>query len=73
MANSATITKFGLQTGSDRTLYATWSWSKSHTANYEIRWTYSTGDGGEFVGSSSTTTEKQSTYSIPENAVAVMV
>lgn len=72
MANSATITKFGLQTGSDRTLYATWSWSKSHTANYEIRWTYSTGDGVEFVGSSSTTTEKQSTYSIPDNAVAVM-
>ena len=72
MANSATITKFGLQTGSDRTLYATWSWSKSHTVNYEIRWTYSTGDGVEFVGSSSTTTEKQSTYSIPDNAVAVM-
>ena len=51
MANSATITKFGLQTGSDRTLYATWSWSKSHTANYEVRWTYSTGDGVEFIGS----------------------
>lgn len=72
MANSATITKFGLQTGSDRTLYATWSWSKANTANYEIRWTYSTGDGVDFIGSSSTTTEKQSTYSIPDNAVAVM-
>lgn len=72
MANSATITKFGLQTGSDRTLYATWSWNKANTANYEIRWTYSTGDGVDFIGSSSTTTEKQSTYSIPDNAVAVM-
>lgn len=72
MANSATITKFGLQTGSDRTLYATWSWSKANTEKYEIRWTYSTGDGVDFVGSSSTTTEKQSTYSIPDNAVAVM-
>lgn len=72
MANTATITKFGLQTGSDRTLYATWSWSKDHTENYEIRWTYSTGDGVEFVGSASTTDEKQSTYSIPANAVAVM-
>ena len=71
MANSATIKKFGLQTGSDRTLYATWSWSKPHTENYEIKWTYSTGDGVEFVGSSSTTTEKQSTYSIPDNAVTV--
>lgn len=71
MANSATITKFGLQTGSDRTLYATWSWSKSHTENYEVRWTYNTGDGVDFVGSSSTTTEKQSTYSIPDNAVSV--
>lgn len=72
MANTATITKFGLQTGSDRTLYATWSWSKDHTENYEVRWTYSTGDGVEFVGSASTTDEKQSTYSIPTNAVAVM-
>lgn len=72
MANSATITKFGLQTGSDRTLYATWSWNKSHTANYEVRWTYSTGDGVDFIGSSSTTTDMQSTYSIPDNAVAVM-
>lgn len=72
MANSATITKFGLQTGSDRMLYAAWSWSKANTANYEIRWTYSTGDGVDFIGSSSTTTEKQSTYSIPDNAVAVM-
>lgn len=72
MANSATITKFGLQTGSDRTLYATWSWNKANTENYEVRWTYSTGDGVDFVGSSSTTTEKQSTYSIPDNAVAVM-
>ena len=72
MANSATITKFGLQTGSDRTLYATWSWSKANTANYEIRWTYSTGDGVDFIGSSSTTTDTQSTYSIPDNAVAVM-
>lgn len=71
MANSATITKFGLQTGSDRTLYATWSWGKAHTANYEIKWTYSTGDGVEFIGSSSTTTDKQSTYSIPDNAVTV--
>ena len=72
MANTATIQKFGLQTGSSRTLYATWSWNKDHTANYEVRWTYSTGDGVDFVGSSSTTTEKQSTYSIPDNATAVM-
>lgn len=71
MANSATITNFGLQTGSDRTLYATWSWNKANTANYEVRWTYNTGDPVDFVGSSSTTTEKQSTYSIPANARSV--
>lgn len=64
-----TINKFGLQSDSDNTLFATWEWDKSSkTENYKTMWYYATGDGVWFVGSDSTTEYKQSTYSIPSNA-----
>ena len=66
-----TIKYFGLQSGTDRTIYATWTWSKDHTENYKTMWYYSTGDGVWFVGSDSTTEYKQSTYSAPANATKV--
>ena len=69
--NTATITHFGLQSNTDATLFATWTWGKTNAENYEIRWQYHTGDGVWFVGSSSTTTDKQSTYNYPSNATAV--
>lgn len=67
-SNTATITAFGFQSNSDNTLYAAWSWSKSNTENYEVMWYYHTGDGIWFIGSDSTTEQKQSTYSYPSNA-----
>lgn len=67
----ATVTNFGHQSNSDGTLFATWSWSRSHTQNYEVEWCYDTGDGVWFVGNKSTTEDKQSTYSIPTNAKKV--
>lgn len=67
-SNTATITAFGFQSNSDNTLYAAWSWSKSHTENYEVMWYYHTGDGIWFIGSDSTSEQKQSTYSYPSNA-----
>lgn len=63
-----TIKVFGLQTGTDRTIYATWTWSKDNTENYQTMWYYDSGDGVWFVGSDSTTEYKQSTYSAPANA-----
>ena len=66
-----TITHFGLQSNSDNTLFATWSWSKDNTDNYETEWYYDTGDGVWFVGNKSTTEDKQSTYNIPSNAKRV--
>lgn len=63
-----TIKVFGLQTGTDRTIYATWTWSKSNTENYQTMWYYDSGDGVWFVGNDSTTEYKQSTYSAPANA-----
>ena len=67
-SNQATITAFGFQSNSDNTLYAAWDWSKKNTENYEVMWYYHTGDGIWFVGSDSTSEQKQSTYSYPSNA-----
>lgn len=66
-----TITVFGLQSNTDRTVYATWKWDKSNTENYQCYWTYDTGDGVWFIGNNSTTDDKQSTYNAPSNAKRV--
>ena len=70
-SNAPTIAAFGLQSNSENTLYATWNWSKSNVENYQTMWYYDTGNSVWFVGSDSTTTYKQSTYSIPSNAKRV--
>lgn len=75
----AYINQFGLQSNSDSTLFATWMWGKSQTASYKAVWTYDTGNGVWFEGSSTTITvdddnpsiAKQSTYSYPSNAKRV--
>lgn len=66
--SKATIRVFGLQSNTDRTMYATWTWDKSNTENYQVIWYYDTGDGVWFKGNDSTTTDKQSTYNAPTNA-----
>lgn len=70
-STQAVIEHFGVQSNSNGTLFATWTWSKDHTENYETEWTYSTGDGVWFIGNESTTEHKQATYSIPSNATRV--
>lgn len=70
-STKATIDHFGIQSNSDNTIFATWTWNKSHTDNYKTRWDYDTGNGVWFVGSESTSEYKQSTYSIPSNAKRV--
>lgn len=55
------------------TLYSTWTWTKEHTKEYQVRWYYATGNGVWFVGNDSTTKFKQSTYSVPANATKVKV
>lgn len=69
--SKVTINQFGLQSNSDGTLFATWTWSMGNTDHYETEWCYDTGDSVWFIGSKSTTEEKQSTYSIPSNAKKV--
>lgn len=78
-SNTPVIDHFGLQSDSDNTLFAMWTWNKSNTESYQVKWEYATGDGVWFVGSSSANSvdehdpsaSKQSTYSIPSNATKV--
>lgn len=68
-----TIDLFGLQSNADRTIYVTWTWSKSNTKEYQVIWYYDTGDGVWFIGNDSKTTYKQSLYNAPSNAKSVKV
>lgn len=74
MANTSSkpiIKDFGIQTGTDRTVFATWTWSKDHTDHYQVKWYYATGDSVWFEGENTTVNIKQSTYSAPSNATKV--
>ena len=69
--SKAKIDAFGIQNGTERTMYVTWKWTKEYTDHYEIQWYYATGDGVLFVGNKSETKDKQSTYDAPSNAISV--
>ena len=73
---SVTITGFGIQAGTDRTVYATWDWVEEHTKSYNVRWYYDTGDTNGsgtiwFIGNDSEVNNKQDTYTAPSNAKRV--
>lgn len=63
----------GLQSGTDRSVYGSWEWTKEYTKEYTVDWTYATGDGIWFTGSKNTVTVKNNVYSAPENATKVRV
>lgn len=62
------VTYFGLQSGTDRTLFVAWSWTRENTENYTVLWEYDTGDSVWFKGSEETTVDGVSTYNAPSNA-----
>ena len=72
--NMCSVKFFGLQAGTDRTMFATWTWCKEHTKEYRVKWHYCTeGQPGIwFVGSDSRTNEQQSVYTAPSNANGVL-
>lgn len=72
LSQAAKITNFGIQTGTEKTVFATWAWDKGNTKEYKVKWLYATGDGVGFVGKNETVTVKQSIFSAPENATSVM-
>lgn len=69
----ARVELFGLQNDTEDTVFVTWDWDKDHTSEYKVIWYYTTGNGVAFVGNDSTTKYKQSTYTIPSNAISVYV
>lgn len=74
--NAVIIEEFGLQSTSSNTLFATWSFYRSHVEKYEFEWEYDLGTSKTvmpiwFVGTKSSTTDTQSTYTIPDGAVQV--
>ena len=77
--NQCKITSFGLQAGTERTLFAIWQWSKTYTDHCKFEWDYQTKDGNWFTGSHSTVSYSQamhagyfnSTFSVPENATRI--
>lgn len=78
--NAPVINQFGLLASSDDTLFATWTWGKEkNTESYKIVWTYTTIDGITFTEDAKSNTvdtdnyvaSRQTTYSIPTNAVKV--
>lgn len=69
-SNMAVIQNFGLQSTTDRTVFATWLWTKSNTDNYRAVWDYYV-DGIWFNGSDSYVDKKESIYNAPKNAIHV--
>lgn len=65
------IKRFGLQSNTDRTMFATWSWDRDHTRGYKVKWEYKTEDGIWFVGNDSEVKYKQSIYTAPNEAQLV--
>lgn len=70
-AGRAVISVFGLQSNTDRTMYAAWDWSKGNTEKYEVMWYYDTGDDVWFIGNDGSTEHQQSLYTAPSNAIRV--
>ena len=75
-ATRVTITAFGLQSNTERTFFATWSWPRGETDKFEVRWFYGTGDKAKFTGNSGfvdsiDNSQPQSLYTPPENATYV--
>lgn len=74
-----TIQHFGIQVGTDRTAFVTWTWDKySTTENYKVDWYYTTSDGVRYIGGNHTVAwvsdvVVSDTYSAPENAASVQV
>ena len=80
-SNVAVVEFLGPLAGENRTLFLTWSWSKSGTEKYLIEWIY-TVEGNRTLYATQTVSVdaefdaaayKQTTWNVPENAVTIKV
>lgn len=66
------VDAFGLLANTDRTVFATWTFSKSNLKEYEINWEYYVKANKKWlIGDHSTISDSQSTYNAPEYASQV--
>lgn len=65
------VNQFGLQSNTDRTVFATWTFDRANIDNYSVVWYYDTGDNVWFIGNESDEKNQQSIYSAPANAKRV--
>ena len=71
--NKAVVDRYGLLAGSNREMYAGWTWSKdSTTDHYIVRWSYSWGVGIEAIHET-TTKFRYSTFTPPDYATHVTI
>lgn len=72
--------QLALEQNSDNTMVASWTFDtkkNDHTDHYEVEWQYTTGNVNKkgsviwFIGNEGTEKGKQSTYSVPANAIWV--
>lgn len=72
--NTVTITAFGVQSGTTRSIFATWAWTRENTESYKVKWKYRTESNGYwFTGTETEVQIKENIYNAPENAVEVSV
>lgn len=69
--NRATVDYIGIQANTDRTVIATWTWSKPNTKEYKVRWWYAAADGIGLIGSETTVAFDRASWTAPSNAVKV--
>lgn len=70
------IDNLGIQSNGDgKTIFVTWTWSKSNTDKFEVTWKYATGDGVAFYGTKADVEswDRSATWSMPSQAYKVMV
>lgn len=73
VSKKVTNVRITKQAGTDRTYYATWTWNEANTDKYEVKWSYSTWQGVLFTGSDTSTEDKNSLYTAPDNANSISV
>lgn len=73
-SNAPVITSMGIQSGTERNIFATWTWYKhDSTKEYEYEYYYDTGDSLEWFYGGGTTcgTRQHVVFTPPENAKRV--
>lgn len=72
-SRKVTIQWFALDSGTDRSMFITWSYDRPDTKDYEVLWEYDTGAGGWRIASRTNVTDKQANYNFDASAKKMKV